>query len=278
MQTHTIELDGAITFWSLGTTSRQMVADLFERLSFGDLTPDYQSDRQALKAAMESIRSRHQRVESLKSPKHHGYELVDIERGEDSNFHIHNFSARVDDTGRVEVRGGWYDRDKLQALWAEQKAKLTPSSVSRALVSILGRLDAVVLRGGLYWVPSRELPRWSEVAEGIEAAGEQDKTRIHLADTALTERTARTLRDALVDEVVKASAEIQERINVGNLDDVALETQKVRACRLRQRVGRYAEILGEWQQRLEAVIHLAEQSAVRAAILGMPSMVCGPSE
>ncbi len=272
MHKHEIEFDGGLVLWSLSPSDRELIRSLYDAHGFDGFTPDYQSDTLALKAALADYKGKDQRVEPLQKPGTNGYELVEVERGEDRNYHTHSFSVRVED-GVVIGRGGYADTDRLQELFAQHKARLTPSAVGRSLVGILGSLGAVTIRGGLYWLPDDALDRWEPVARGVErAAVTQNGSAVHMIHTARTEATVRTIRDALVAEITTASEAIREEVERGTLGEEALDNRKDQAAAMRNRITRYQDILGKWQDELGKLVDATERSAVVAALKLMPSM------
>jgi len=125
---------------------------------------------------------------------------------------------------------------------------------------------------GLCRVPAEEHHAWTPVAAGVETAGVGNSI-VHMVHTAMTEDTLKCVRDALVAEVTREASKIVAEINAGDLGEEALNTRKERAGELYGRVARFAELLGERQAHLDAVIHESRQAAVVAALKLSPVKV-----
>ena len=117
------------------------------------------------------------------------------------NHYATNFGAKVVG-GRVKADYGYADEFKLTEAYLAQKARLTSSALGRALVKVLGKLDAMMdlkPSGGVYYVPEHHLPTWRSWPSGVEQC--QEGNVISTIRAAMDEGTARAVRDALTKQV-----------------------------------------------------------------------------
>ncbi len=275
---------GAVVYWTCGPTDREKLKENLDSLCLQGVVPAERTDAAALKMAVTEYqagtlkgKSRKKSkdcdtiVQPHKDRKKNGFEVVDVERGEDQNFYTPDFSVRVDRDGervKIVVSRGYADNSNLQRLFEQHKAQLGGSAVGKCLSDVVERLAGVALRpsGGVYWIPDASTELWTEVALAVEgAASEKGGSSVYMMRTVIDACTVRAVKDAIVGEVTTAASLLAEEIS-GGLGEEALETRQRVAKRLHEKVRQYEEIIGEAMQGLHAVIETVEQSAMILAL------------
>lgn len=268
-------VNGAVVYWSTGPTQAELLAANLRLLGLEDFIPNPRTDRSALQNAIKDYakslgqeKHRDRLIQGHRKPED-GLELVDVDLGESENSYSLAFSAKATETGRVEVIRGNADRYELQSRFDTYKSMLTGASVSKTLVDVLVKLRGTALRpsGGVYWIPERSVEAWTEVAKTVEqCAVEKDDNRIYLLRTIMDHSMVRAVKDAIVNEVSTAAGRIATEIASGELGEDAMETRKVMAGQLRDKVKEYEGILGEMLEGLSSVVDSVEQSALVVAL------------
>src|SRR5262245_44233254 len=113
MNLNHITPNGATTFWRCSPTDRQKLQDLFQGLGLEGFVPPVRADADALRSAMKDYvdaqaqrrRGKDKLVQSLKRPKKNGFQVLDVERGEEDNDYGKRFSAKVQEGSVVITRG-----------------------------------------------------------------------------------------------------------------------------------------------------------------------------
>ena len=81
MLEQSVRVSGAIVSWSLSPTKRTELKELYRCRGLDDFLPSETTEVAALRAAMEDVKGKNQRVAALEKPSKHGYELVLLDRG-----------------------------------------------------------------------------------------------------------------------------------------------------------------------------------------------------
>jgi hypothetical protein len=236
--------------------------------------PPARSDANALRAALKDYcdrradrrRGKDKLVQSHKRPSKHGFEVLDVERGEEVNDYPMDFAAKMDD-GRVVVTRGDAETHELQESFIAHKATLTGASVGQALVAVLAHLGGTALRpsGGVYWIAQEVVATWRSVAAAVQSAAKAENgNSVYMLRTLLDEEGIRAVKDAIVSEISEASQRLTEEIKSGDLGEQALTRRQIVAAALHARVIQYEAILGEALDTLHQVIRLAEEAAASA--------------
>ena len=236
-----VRVSGAIVSWSLSPTKREELEKLYDFCGLSNFLPGETTEVAALRAAMEDVKGKNQRVEALEKPSKHGYEIVLIQRGKVHNDHTTSFTAKVEN-GVVETGWGYTDTQALQARYDYRKSLLSPSSVSDSLGKLALYMNGTCLYPGTFWIPQAKMADWEYLAQGIEAIGE-GKNRMRRLSTVFDEQTMEEVRAAITDEITKAVQAMEAEIGEGELGERALENRKERALELERRVEKYEGIL-----------------------------------
>jgi hypothetical protein len=277
MQERSIQVNGAIVFWNAGPTQRELLEHRLTELGLERFAPRLRTDSAALKAAMQDYcvsqlqngkGSPDRRIEGHKSQKDHGFEAVEIQRGEDENSYYSAFSARVSEDGEIRVTKGFADKYVLQELYRKAKFVVTGPGVGKSLVDLLAYLGGTALRpsGGIYWIPESGVNLWERVATAVEGCSDSgSKNSVYLVRTLMDQGTVKAVRDAIIAEIEATATAIAEELREG-LGDEAIEHRKELAGELHTRITMYESILGEGLARLHTVVGTVEQSMTLAAL------------
>ena len=241
MLEQSVRVSGAIVSWSLSPTKREELEKLYNFCGLSNFLPGETTDVAALRAAMEDVKGKNQRVEALEKPSKHGYEIVLIERGKVHNDHTTSFTARVED-GVVHTGWGYTDDQALQERYDYRKSLLSPSSVSDSLGKIALYMNGTCLYPGTFWIPQAKMDSWEYLAREIEAIGE-GKNRMRRLSTVFDEQTMEEVRQGITEEVKRTAEAMMAEIGTGELGERALESRKKRALELERRVETYEGIL-----------------------------------
>lgn len=277
-----VQPNGAMTFWTAGVTHRESLYVQIDALGLAQFMPPVRSDADCLKSAMRdycALEAEEARkdskdklpdklVQSLKRPKKNGFQVLDIERREDDNDYCKSYGCRVDDKGQVSVTRGYADQRSLQKFYGEHKRLLTGGAVSAALANIAkDHLGGTMLKSGLYWIPEDNRRNWSDVSKAFAAAAVDGDTAVTELRYLMDEAGVNAIKDAIIDEVVAASAKLQDEVATGDLGTGALTTRQFAAAALHARVSKYEAILGEALTALHETVRVAEEAAASAIAL-----------
>lgn len=262
---------GAVIFWSSGPSDREYMRARLDALGLGEYTPKQRTDNSALRAALKEHASerknlrkgRDKLVQPHKEQNKNGFDVVDVELGEDKNDYVVDFTAKVEN-GQVSVGRGYADTYSLQLAFNRLKNEISSQSVSETLVKIMAHLGGVRLReaGGVYWIPQHALELWDQVSAIVEEAG---KNRIERLRTIIDDKTVRAVQTAIVEEITAATAQINEDLASGIGED-AIDRRKLAAERLYNRVEEYEAILGVAMDALKAAVKATQQALTLAAL------------
>lgn len=274
MNVQHIAPSGGVVFWNAGPTQRELLLERLRQIGLERFVPAERGDSNALRSALKDhcdTRSQRRRgkdklVQSHKQQSKHGFEVVDVQRGEQFNDYSLDFAAKVEG-GVVHVTHGDVDQSQLQELFTTHKSTITGASVGQSLVAILAHLGGTALRpsGGVYWLPETAIETWQSVVGAIQqAARETGGNSVYLLRTLLDESGIRAVKDAIVAEVTEASSGLIAEIRTGGMGDTALTNRQIIAASLHSRVRQYESILGEALDRLHDVVRIAEEAAASA--------------
>mgnify|MGYP001559326383 CR=1 FL=1 len=271
-----VQPDGAMTFWTAGITVRDALFVQLDALGLAQFMPPVRSDADCLKSAMRDYCNLAKEenskdympdrlVQSLKKPKKNGFQVLDIERREDDNEYCKNFGCKVDADGTVVVTRGYADDYAIQQFYQRHKRLVTGGAVSSTLASIAkDHLGGAMLKSGLYWIPEDNRHNWSEASKAFSTAAVDGDTDVTELRYLMDEAGVNAIKDAIIDEVVVASAKLQDEIAAGSLGKGALTTRQFAAAALHARVSKYEAILGEALTALHESVRVAEEAAASA--------------
>lgn len=275
MNTREIEIDGAVVYWSAGPTRRELLGLRLTRMGMAELVPEPRTDAACLKSSLMDYcdeKSNHRRgkdklLQARKRQSQNGFEVLDVERGTDSNDYRMDFAAKVMDGGYVTITTGSADVDRIRELFAAHKANITGASIGKLLVEVLERLGGTALRpsGGVYWIPGHTVNRWEAIATIVEeCAVEKEGNAVYCITHSFNERSVRAVKDAITAEIKAASETVIDEIKENDLGPDALIRRQLVAASLRARVSQYEGIIGEAMTTLHDAVKLAEEAAASA--------------
>ena len=276
METRTFRVSGGVVCWSLGPTRRELLESRLNDLGLGELVPEARSDEAALSAALRrhcSVEKKKTRVGGDKilqrrKSREDGYEIVDVERGEQKNSYCNDFGARVVD-GRVQIDSGYASAYTIQAYFDQEKDILGGGAVGKVLVAWLDKYGSVCLRdgGGVYWVPGQYIADWKALGREVAACAEtQGKNRIQILTVPLDEDTIKAVQDGLTEEITAAATLLAEEVSSGTLRDETLRDRRDRAHSLHARIAAIEESLGNQMESLHTIVKIVEQAAAMATM------------
>ncbi|RPI80323.1 MAG: hypothetical protein EHM42_12265, partial [Planctomycetaceae bacterium] len=144
MNSQQIDVDGAVVYWSAGPTLRELVIERLQQLGMAEHVPDQRTDAACLKAAMRDHcdaranrrRGRDKLLQPRKRQKQNGFEVLDVERGEEGNDYRMHYAAKITEAGLIVVTRGYADAHELRRYFDQHKAQLTGAAVGQLLVSL----------------------------------------------------------------------------------------------------------------------------------------------
>jgi hypothetical protein len=272
MTPHQLRLGGAIAYWCLTEfTLRERLADGLGDAGFGDLAPDPRPATAALKAALDqSLGGSRILIRPLQSRD--GFAVVEERRGQNENLYFQTLSARVQGEGLL-ARLVFTPQDEralaVQQAFDLHQGLLASHQVSECLVRIVERLGGTRLRpsGGFYWLPEGKLGLWHEVSSAVEKAAFGRPHACYVLRVAMDADAVRAVRDAIVAEVMTEACRIREEVLSGALKERALESRRLEAVDLRDKVALYEQLLDTGLASLRQAIDAAEEAAAAAALL-----------
>lgn len=283
MSVHVIAKDGAFTFWTGGDTPRTTLLERLTRIGLEKFCPPERTNTAALQIALNEYKAQTRKeirsqakhgektkhdvtVQGLADRQTNGFEVVAIERGDESNGYSGQFSAKVTLDGQVEIHRGWLDyenRTALQRLYDKAKATLGAEALGPALTEIAKSLGATTVReaGGVYYLPNAGVPKWEEVIQAFQSAG---ASKVYCAKVVMDAETIRAVKDAIVSEVTEAATVLANEIAGNDLGEVALQNRLNKARCLHTRVTEYSQILNDTLSHLHSIVGVAETAAASA--------------
>lgn len=281
MQNVSIKLNGSVTFWSAGPTSRAMLERRLEQLGLEKFKPKQRTFNSALQNALKDYSgsgaaNRKAFVASNKKPSVNGFSVIQVEPEEDRAYPVHDFSAKVDKDGNVSIQNGYADRGKLQSLFDTYMATLTGMSLGAAMTEILVSLGGRSLRpnGGVYWIPQCNVDQWKQVADACESAslvhGQDKGNRVYLMNVIMDDHSVRTVCDAVTEEINDAATVILEELTNGKEHkEEFYDRRKAAIQALYNRVSFIENELSVKLDNLRNVVSLTENAFAIAAMATM---------
>ena len=265
-----VSAGGAVVFWSAGPTQRELLSERLKQLGLGQYAPAQRTDTACLKDVLRGCcRGSHTNdkdVQAHDNPKVNGFEVVDVQRGDERNYYVTDFSARVDENGTVITSHGlaYANLHEMQKAFDTYRQSVPGTSVGTSLVKILAHLKGTALRpkGGVYWIPDESLDQWQRVVAAVEECGQN--TQAYTMTTLMDAEAVRAVRDAVCREVTEAAEALKRDIAEGDLGEKALESRVSQAKSLHDRIEEYTEILGETTDLLHKAVRVPEMAAASA--------------
>ena len=272
MTPNQLRLGGAVVYWTLSEFSfRDRLADGLGDAGFGDLAPDRRPATAALKAALDqTLASSRVLIRPLQSRD--GFAVIEEQRGPTENVYTQTLSARVQGEGTYP-RLVFSPQDEralaVQQAFDLHQGLLSAHQVGESLVRVVERLGGTRLRpsGGFYWLSEDRLNLWQEVSAAVEKAAFGRPHACYVLRVAMDADAVRAVRDAIVAEVTAEANRIRNEVLSGELKERALESRRLEAVDLRDKVARYEELLDTGLASLRQVIDAAEEAAAAAALL-----------
>lgn len=262
---------GAVIFWSSGPSDREYIKARLAALGLEKFTPRRRTDNSALKGALEehaaggkNIRKgKDKLVHAHKQQNKNGFDVIDVELGEEANDYVIDFTAKVHE-GQVRVGQGYADTWELQKLFEKLKGETSSQAVSDCLVNILAHLGGVRLReaGGVYWIPASAISTWDDVSAMMESAG---RNRIERLTTIIDDKTVRAVQTAIVEEIQTAVSQINEDL-AGGIGSEAIDRRDAIAKSLFARIEMYEGILGVAMDQIKCAVEATQQALTLAAL------------
>lgn len=267
-----LRLGGAVVYWSLSEFSfRDRLANGLADAGFGDLAPDPRPATAALKAALEQTLSG-ARVLIRPLQSRDGFAVVEEQRGQTENVYTQTLSARVEGEGAF-ARLAFSPKDErslaVHQAFDLHQGLISAHQVSECLVKVVERLGGTRLRpsGGFYWLPEDKLNLWQEVSAAVEKAAFGRPHACYVLRVAMDADAFRAVRDAIVAEVTAEANRIRAEVLSGELKERALESRRLEAEDLRDKVALYEQLLDTGLASLREAIDAAEEAAAAAVLL-----------
>jgi hypothetical protein len=265
----TIEIGGAVVFWSLSEwTSRERLKEGFEAAGLAAFLPDPRQPAAALRDALEEVLGGpHILVRPLRSRD--GFVVVEEDRGEDGNHYHQRLIARVGEDGEPSFTPDDERAARVRGAYGRQRGLLRAARVSGALVGVLESLGGTRLRpgGSVYWLPPHRLGEWQQAARAVEAAGVGRQNAVYVLRHRMDADAVRAVRDAVVAEVQAEATRIHDEVMTGELGGRGLQTRRARAEELRQKINLYEHLLDVGLEALHVAVDRADQAAAAAVLL-----------
>jgi hypothetical protein len=265
----TIEIGGAVVFWSLSEwTRRDRLQDGFEAAGLAAFVPEPRLPAAALRDALEEVLGGPRMlVRPLQSRD--GFTVVREDRGEHGNSYTQELVARIDDAAGITFACADERATRVRDAYERQRGLLRAARVSGALVRVLEALGGTRLRpgGSVYWLPPHRLDDWQRAARAVEAAGAGRPNAVYVLRHRMDADAVRAVRDAVVAEVQAEATRIHDEVMTGELGGRGLQTRRARAEELRQKINLYEELLDVGLGALHVAVDQAEQAAAAAVLL-----------
>lgn len=268
-----ISCNGFVTYWSLaGNTLWETLATELGKL--GQKAPPFRTAEHALKLALRDVFPGTN--ELIRPVTGGGYSVVREDRSPTGNTYttlavvqiamLNGHSRRLNITTDLDCGQALHDA------WTRQSALIDGAAMTPMLTASAMRLNAVRLRetGGIYWLPADAYTAWSNLADCFERAG---SNRIYKVRSVADDDTLNAVFSALVAEIRdETDALTMDLLTGGALAETcpgkkAVETRQTRVAGLRQKLTRYAAILGMPLGELERQVN--EADATITAALGL---------
>jgi hypothetical protein len=268
-----VSAGGAVVFWSAGPTQRELLDSRLDQIGLAKFLPLPRTDAACLKDSLKdycrgpglAYGASDKEVQAHVNPELNGFEVVNVQRGNDKNHYTTDFSAKLEQ-GEVTVTQGLADLAAIQQSFGIHSGLITGQSVGAAMVQILAHLKGVSLRprGSVYWLPGSSLDVWRQVAVAVEECCMGGSTKAYVMTTVMDSGSMRAVKDAVCREVTDASEVLRKEIIAGDLGERALEKRVERAQCLHSRIEEYQELLGDMNELLHAAVRVPEMAAAAA--------------
>lgn len=263
---------GAVVFWSPSEwVDREKLNRGLEMLSLGHATLEERTPYACLKNAVEAnFRSKNYLCQPLDDTV--AFEVVEVLRGVTNNAYSQKFRVSVPDpkNAPLTLQMSPYDSEQaaqLAASYGRFRSLVRGSAVTTTIVKIIEGWSGSRLRpsGSIYWLPEGRLDQWHGLGAVLEMAS-QGGFRSYTMRVHHDVDSVRAIRDALAHEVKEEAKRIKEEVMSGELKARALESRKMEAILLRQKVRLYESLLEEGLSDLGDVALDAETAAADAAL------------
>jgi len=267
----TFDVGGAVVFWTASEcTNRDKLRIGLQAIQLAQFVPDPRPPASVLKDALEETLGG-ARILVRPLADRDGFTVIKEERGQNANYYATELIARVRNPNVPTIEYDPYDARAIRVNESFQRHSSTipATQLSACLVKIVDALGGTRLRptGAVYWIPQHKLDEWSLVAQAVESASEGKPSAVYLLRHRLDSEAIRAIRDAVICEVQAATTRMADEIAIGDLGSRALETRKVLAQELREKVLLYEDLLSVGLTELHRAIDQADQAAATASLL-----------
>ena len=284
METKQVQASGAIVYWTCGPTDASKLHARFTGLGLGNCSKKERPKPSALEQALKEYaeermnsqmrRDGHDKIlQRRKQPSKNGFELVDVERGDERNSYSTDFGCKVDNFGNLTFSDGFPDEDRVSQLFQYHQQYLTGAMVGSCLVKVMRTLLGVCMRqnGGLYWLPESSLGMWDLVANAVEECSDNSANKVTRIRTVFDSQAASAVKDAIVEEVVSESQRIADEVAKGEGGQKALERKIKLLTDLENKATHYERILGEALTNVKSVVQQVQHDATIALMQAAPA-------
>jgi hypothetical protein len=261
METMNISISGAITYWSVSSsTSRDMLVAGLNAAGLSKYEPALMSVQNAVKAALTDL---YAQPKTLIRPDRGGFSVVDEAEG---LFGLHH-STRVwvaIQNGKPVVNPPEYpDADRILQSVAYQQDLVPVVQLTAMLTSIVKSLGGLSLResGGLYWLPKPSLSKWAEVQQILRNAG---PNRVAVIQTMVDEESVAAVVEAITTEIEAEVGQMQSELASG-LSDRAAKHRASQLNGLVDRLRTYESSLGITLDKLREGLVILDGGLIAAA-------------
>lgn len=242
--------DGRFVWWNAGPCDKAVMQKIFNgrkstMLSCSTELPNLQTTLDELADNLNlKVRGQPIRIEPLKTGVR-GFEVHRIVKGDEQNQHVFLFSARLTDTGTVELLE--YDADNLPPGWANgianyeqwltdtwsNKEQVLPTKFSSDLLAelILTHLSGVRIKGGFFHVPESSVAEIESVSQTLKenTASNLDLCSLKavLSDNPAAQRSI----------LVNVATSVKARVDALNEDLARMSGRKMRSDGARARLA-----------------------------------------
>jgi len=249
-QNSTLNVDGAVIFWSVKKTEHDLLCSKLCELDLQDFTPDPRGTVAILKDALGEVFGGGQfMIRPLESKD--GYSIVRETKGnaEKAPEFEHVGTITVTENGNMTFDLVSFEEEQaIREAYDVCSGHVTGSQVTSCLIKILTRFGGITLRpsGAVYWLPVEALPEWNRVVKAVEDSAVDGQTSmVHVMQVKFDESSVRAIAEGLVEEVTAEADEIVTQIKGGKIKDATLKRKLEQATRLRTKVEAYEAALGK---------------------------------
>lgn len=267
-----VSLNGNIVFYSITEwNSRMTLADGLCSLGLNSHVPEPRTPPAAFKDALQEVYSGSswdiRRLQDSDS-----FEVVSVKL---RPYPMHNTRtehcvARIESDGSVRFAPMPEEAADVVAAYNRHLGLLRPPQVGRAIVSIVYHLRGTALRpsGGVYWLPSSSMDKWTAVSDVIERSGVGGQNKVYVVRHAMDHDSIRAVHDALRNEVLTEAQRLEKEVNdpAVALGERALRNRESQCYALRQKIKEYEGVLGLSLRWLSEEVERVEDAAAMAAL------------